>query len=91
MSITVLNDTMPKARRSYPCDASRYVLEYVNEGMFTIDEYRYIIRAKRNGYMIQPGQKYVKQVAVWNGDFGVFRAIPEMHDIAWKYDLYPDD
>lgn len=89
--ITILNESMPKARRSYPCDACHFVFEHVNQGVFTPDEYRYIVRAKRNDCMIQPGQKYIKQVAVIDGDFGVFRAIPEMHDIAHKYDLYQED
>jgi len=53
-------------------------------------EKRAIIKARRNNWKIQPGQRYIRQAVVWEGRLGTFKAIPEMHDICVKYDLYEE-
>lgn len=87
-----LRDDTPVARKTYLCDASEYVQEWLHQQIFTISEYREIVKAKRQGWKIQPGQKYIKQVGVDEGahEMMVYRAIPDMHDLCLKYDLFPD-
>lgn len=84
----LISDSTPIARKEYHCDASGIVREYIQEGIFSIAEYRQIVKAKRQGYRILPGQQYVKQEAAESGTIRVWRAIPDMHDLCIKYDLY---
>jgi hypothetical protein len=88
--IEVISESKPVARKKYRCDACEYVLNEVNQGTFTIAEYRLIVAAKRNGYAIVPGQQYIKQFNKDGGDTYTFRGIPAMHDLCVKYDLYPE-
>jgi hypothetical protein len=87
---TFLSDSKPVARKIHHCDASEFVREYINQGIFTIFEYRQIVKAKRNNWCILPGDSYIRQVFVRDGDFCCFKAIPEMDTLCWKYDLYED-
>jgi hypothetical protein len=87
MSI-VLGETQPTAKKDYPCDACEWLLNGgYPEGM-TISEWRSIVRAKRNGWKIKAGQKYIKQAGIYEGDFYCTRSIPEIHAICLKYDVY---
>lgn len=56
----------------------------------TFDELRLIVQARRNGWMIRPGQMYVLCIQKVDGDFCVFRAIPAIDDLCHKYDLYQE-
>ena len=89
--ITVLNESNPKAKKDYECDASEFILENGKPDYFkSINEYRDYINAKNNRFKIKKGEIYLKQVNVQDGDFYVFRSIPSMHRICIKYDLYPE-
>ena len=77
------------AKKDYVCDACPWLFETELTG-FTIAEYRAMVRAKRNGYMIKKGERYLRQVSVCGGDFMVFKAIPEISKICLKYDIYQD-
>ncbi len=90
MSI-ILSKSTPVARKAHHCDALQYVLADYEDGMYTYAELRQIVKAKRQRGMILPGQRYLRIVQIYDGDFGVFRAIPEIDDICCKYDLYFDD
>lgn len=93
MSTQIGETTHPKARKTYRCMASDWI---VNGDLYEIfrgctrEERRAIVKARRNRWSIQPGQIYVRQAMVWDGRMGTFKAIPEMHDICLKYDLYED-
>jgi len=54
-------------------------------------ERRAIVKARKNNWRIQKGEKYMKQVGVFDGDLSTFRAIPEIHQICYKYEFYPYD
>lgn len=54
----------------------------------TFAERRQIVKARRNGWLIKAGEQYVKQAIKDCGDFGSFVAIPALHEICLKYDLY---
>lgn len=82
-----------RARKTYACDACVWLREnlpYIDTPL-TISELRQIVKAKRNDWCIIPGQEYVKIVSVYADELSVFRAIPEIHHLCHKYDLYPDD
>lgn len=89
--ITWLSDTKPVARKTYRCMASEWIENVLNDEEWTYAELRQLVKARRQNWQILPGQQYVKQVAVDNGEFYTFRAIPEMHALCLKYDLYEYD
>lgn len=78
----------PKARKDYHCDACDFICEVINEGYFSFAEMRLIAQAKRNGWKIKKGQIYDKTSGKWDGEFSVFRAIPEMNALCLEHDLY---
>lgn len=87
--ITVIRDARPIAKKDYSCDACDYILKNGIDGNnYPISELRKIVKAKMNGYKILKGERYVMQVNKLDGDFYVFRAIPEMHELCLKYELY---
>lgn len=88
--ITVIHESTPVARKQYRCDACERIIDAVNDGRFTFAEYRKIVRAKRQGWQIQPGQKYVKQFNTDGRDVWTYRAIPEMHELCIEHDLFDD-
>jgi len=87
--MTVIETRYQKAKKDHVCDACDWLFETELIG-FTIAEYRAIVRAKRSRYMIKKGERYLRQVSVCGGDFMVSKAIPEIHEICLRYDLYPD-
>jgi len=93
MSTQIGETTYPKARKSYNCMASEWITNGDLSETFRCcnwDEKRDIIRARRNKWRIQPGQKYLRQAIIFEGRMDTFRAIPAMHDICIKYDLYQE-
>lgn len=87
MSI-VLSDTQPIAKKDYHCDACAWLLNGgFPEGM-KISEWRSIVKAKRNGWKVKVGQKYLRQTGIYDGDFYCTKSIPEIHEICLKYDVY---
>ena len=58
--------------------------------VLTTAELRSVAKAKANNWHIVKGGKYIKSVAVENGEFATFKAIPEIHEICRKHNLYPD-
>lgn len=87
---TLLSEHKPKARKDYFCDASRFIRDANCFDRFSFTEKRIIVRARSNGYRIKKGEQYIKQFVVEGGDNWTFRAIPELHAICIKYDLYPE-
>lgn len=83
--------TRPTARKSYPCDAAQVVIDNAPFFEYSPDEYAAIETAKANGYRILAGEKYVKCVGVWEGQFETFRARFDLDEICLKYKLYVDD
>ena len=87
--ITVLSESNPKAIKEHECMACDFILAQGVDGFgYSRDELRLIAKARKNKYKIQVGQKYIKQNNVFDGEFYTFKAIPEMHEICIKHDLY---
>ena len=84
----LLKNKTQKAKKEYSCDACVWLFESDYRYGLTISEYRSIIKAQRNGCKILAGEKYVYQCGIYEGDFYVFRAIPDIHEICLKYEMY---
>lgn len=87
-----LSTLRPVARKRYTCNACEWIEYDLNEHIFyhqfTYAELREIVKARRNNWCIVPGQHYVKVVRVYEGRLEVWRAIPAIHNICLRYDMY---
>lgn len=54
---------------------------------FTFAELRQIVKARKKGWKILKGEKYIRQTCK-NDHIYAFKAIPEIHKICIKYDMY---
>jgi len=88
MSVQVLSESNPIARKDHVCNACEFINEHWGSHNFTIGELRVIVLARRNGYKIKIGDSYIKQNNICHGDIYTFKAIPEIHEICLKYNLY---
>jgi hypothetical protein len=51
-----------------------------------------VLRYRAAGNLIRPGDRYLYQVTKdWAGELCVFRAIPALDEICWKYDIYEEE
>ena len=88
--VEVIHSSEPIARKDYPCEASYFIREGGTLDYMTFSEKRVFARAKSQAFKIIKGQKYMRQFNKYEGDTYTFRAIPEVHSICAKYDLYPE-
>lgn len=88
---TIINSSTPKAKKDYICNAIEWVVNSDCWCDLTFTEKKEMVKAKRNKWKIKKGQVYYKQVGIWNGDFGVFRAIPSIDNICQRLELYQED
>lgn len=86
---TLLSHGLHKARKDYPCDAW-YWINYVGvrDIGLTFAEYREVVKARRNNFTIKKGEQYYRQVVNDGGYLYTYRAIPALHDICIKYEIY---
>lgn len=89
---TVIRKSKHVARKKYTCNACEWIDALLPYGLtdyeMTCSELREIVRARRNGWQIVPGQLYIKEVGIYEGDFYVWRAIPAIDAICRKYNIY---
>lgn len=87
--VTVLSESMPKARKSHSCMASEIILAGgINGFGYSFSDLRIIAKAKKNKFQIIKGQEYIRQNNKCDGDIYTFKAIPGMHQICIDHDLY---
>tara|TARA_R110000764_G_scaffold146819_1_gene234604 strand:- start:3658 stop:3930 length:273 start_codon:yes stop_codon:yes gene_type:complete len=87
--ITVLSESEPVVRKEHNCDASDWILSAGIDGVgFSISEKRALVKARRNKWKISKGQKYIRQGNIQDGELYTFKAIPELHSICLKCNLY---
>ena len=87
--ITVLSQSTPTATKEHECDACEFILSAGVHGYgYSFSELRLIAKAKRQGYKIQKGQKYLKQKNICDGEIYTFKAMPEIHQICLDHDHY---
>ena len=89
MSIRVIAETNPKARKDHNCDSCDWLLEsgILYEKELAFAEYRAVVKAKRNGWKIKKGDIYNKQVNFYD-DIYTFKSIPAIMEICHKYNLF---
>ena len=91
--IELIHKSNPIARKEYSCDACTFLFELDDpcELGLTFYEKREIVKAIQKNYKILKGEKYIRQ---FNKDGGnntwTFRAIPSIHAICAKHDLYEE-
>lgn len=87
--IEVLSESTPKARKDHDCMACEFILNNGVDGMgFTRTELRVISKARKNGWKILKGDVYMRQNNKFDGELYTFKAIPEIAEICFKYDLF---
>lgn len=88
--ITVIHESRPVARNNYHCDACDFLFEVLFDvlGELSFREKRSIVIARRNNRMITKGERYIRQFNTDGSYAWTFRAIPEIHSICLKFDLY---
>ena len=84
--------TYPKARKNYECMASDWIQNCLSEVIEDCDfsEKRELVKARRNKWKIVKGERYLRQTMIFEGEMTTFRAIPAMHDICVKCDIYQE-
>lgn len=90
MSIIVLREALPIAKKDHRCSACVWIMELICEYDFTFAELREIVKARKNGWRINAGEEYIKQINICDGDFYVYKAIPAIHEICIKNDVFVD-
>ena len=92
MSISSIYESSPIARKEYSCNACDFI--FALDDLFyiglTFAEKRSIVKAKQKKYKILKGEKYERQFNTDGIHAWTFRAIPEMHKICIKHDLYKE-
>lgn len=94
--VEILSQQNPTARKDYYCDAWVFLEQYgslrqiINELNITFAEKRVIIKTWKDGRKIRKGTKYTKQNNKMSGDVYTFRAIPEIHEVCIKNEMYYD-
>ena len=86
----VLSETHPIARKDYPCDACCWLINGGLPDNMTLTEAKAFVRARRDGFKIKAGQRYLKQYNIFGGEAQCFRARPEIDAICHKYDIYEE-
>lgn len=87
--IEVLSESEPVARKDHYCMASEWLLNSgIFDGEYSFAELREIVKAKRNGWKIKKGQRYIRQNNKYDGKLYTFKAIPAIDKICRDHDLY---
>jgi hypothetical protein len=82
----------PKARKDYACGAAEWILSAysIDDDEFTSDEKRILKQAELDGWKIKKGTHYLKTEGVFEGEWSVFRARPDLNQICLDHDIYQD-
>lgn len=88
---TLLSESFHIARKDHRCDACDCLLNYRDIEDFDGKDREAIELAKSHGWKILKGERYVRHVGVWHGDFSCFKSIPAIHDICSRYEIFDED
>ncbi len=89
MSIEVLSESYLIARKDHRCDACEFVYNnLVVPDDLTPEEAAVMAKAEENKRMIKKGEKYCRQNNKYDGELYTFKAIPEVMEICFKYELF---
>lgn len=84
MSVEVLSESTPVARKGHDCLACDWVMAsgYNTPEDLTGDEWDSWLAAKENGFKIKKGQKYIRQNNKSYGDVYALTAIPAIQHLS---------
>lgn len=85
----IISDKIVVARKQHRCIAYDTIMNAYDDGIFTYKELRHIVNMRRQHGVIQPGQRYRRQVNTYDG-IGVYKGSVELDEICHKYDLFHD-
>ncbi|AUR88986.1 hypothetical protein NVP1137O_31 [Vibrio phage 1.137.O._10N.261.46.B5] len=90
MGVEILSEQSPTARKDHDCMACEWLNNsgYATKEDLTSDEWSAYELASENKWKIKKGQKYIRQNNKYEGEVYSFTAIPEIHSICLKYDIY---
>ena len=90
MGVEVLSESRPVAKKDHDCNACEWLNNsgYANEGDLTPDEWKVYQLAESKEFKVKKGEIYIRQNNKFDGEVYTFKAIPAIHDICIKYDLY---
>lgn len=94
MATLINHKEVKAARKNYSCDACEWILqggsfnELSTDFKLTFSEKRSLVKAKQNDYKILKGESYLRQFIADGSDSYEFVAIPEIHAICIKFELY---
>ena len=92
MSWSLITETMPIARKDYPCEGAEWIARAAYpDSEYDADDLAVIKQAKAEGNKILKGTKYIHIKGIFDGEWSVFRARIDLHNICEKYGCYPDD
>lgn len=90
MSYTHLKSKIYVASKDYICDAYYQIFNRIGMGDLDIEDRVKVLKFEIKGCRINKGEKYHYEVGLTCGDFGVFRAHPDMMEIYYKYKIYEE-
>jgi len=86
---TLLTDERPIARKEYHCQASDWINDCGwADGDWTQEEAEDIEAARKDGWKIRKGERYVYQTGRHEGEMVTFRAKERLHEICLRHNLY---
>ena len=91
MDEQVSEEVIRKARKQYDCMACEWLdsmPRYELGEFLSYREARAFVRAREKKFKILKGEKYIHQTRKFEGQLYSFRAIPEIHEICLKYEIY---
>ena len=88
--VETLSETEPKAIKDHACMACTWLLEHWGDFPLSIAELREVVKAKRRGYMIKKGDFYINQRNICDGVIYTYKAIPAIHYICIKHEVWAD-
>jgi uncharacterized heparinase superfamily protein len=92
MSDHVFSCRAHTAKKRYRCDASEQWLisGYSADDCKTEEQRAAVMDAEADGWQILVGQKYLRRIQVYQGDFRTFRTRPDMDAVCNELELWDE-
>ena len=85
--IEIHREGLRDATKDHKCMASDWLIK-LDMALLSFTEKKTIIKARRNGFRIEKGSIYRQNGCRYKGRFYSYKAIPAMHDLCIKYELF---
>lgn len=86
----LISASEPRARKKYHCDASAVFHNGSCVEDLPDEDIPAYVAAQMDGFMIMPGQRYIKHVYRDGGELRTYRGRPDMDNICSKHNLWED-